>query len=955
MALDFAVADRQTFGSSVNREAVARLLGGELVMSPHPAWRLPETIDWAADPFGDVNWRSQFHMLRWLDPLRRAARAGDDAAFALWLRWARDWVHSNPRSAPAHEWVWSDMVDGIRAIQLCLAAPLLRDRSPEDLDWLEETIRDHAEHLADPANLGHSNHALHQHEALFVCGRILGDEQIAELARSRFDELLAAQYDEQGMNAEGAVAYHYNNYLWYERALKRFDAEGFERPPAAARHALAPEGIAHATRPDGTFVGIGDTDGGSPRRVGAPVTDYVSSGGAEGEPPADLLKIYDQGYVFARSGWGETERNYDEETFFSVSFGRADRVHGHPDGGSLTYSADTVNWIVDPGKFQYGRSIARRHMLSRAAHSLVSIVDATPRKGATVELLRSTRTENAYDLLFRDDSFEDIALTRRVIYSQSGDYLVVVDHVVAPLPVTAHQRWQLGPGVTSVLGRHRVDLSHGGRRAVLAFSGTYTELAQVTGSDDPFDGWVSTGWKQKVPATAVTASKRGENIRFITVLATGEGTAPSIRAVPTEERGFRLEVTTGRVTEVIHVGNETVHFPQDSEDEHGTEGAARPVVAATASGRPHALDPGSRREVFERIAGARAEAWSAAAGGGASAEARSEERLRLARDLLDAGRSRGLVGDVDLGITAAVADLRGTIRGRVNPRKVQPHRTALVNWERDDSWRPTFYPLPVRHHGDRFSLGTRPETAAIHTLAVGPLVLPMALHPSPGRVLTVLLHGAIDRARHRLPIFQRWRFQLELDAGPTIAFADPTLDLADSVRLAWYLGTETAPLIPAMAEMVRTTAATLGAEHVVLSGSSGGGFAALQLGALIPGAVVAAMSPQTDLRHYSRRLVYAAVAPALGLPDAAAVGADPGRLSVLEAFRAQGAYPRVELLSNSGDAVHVTRHEGPLRELYREAGQGDALRTTTVDLGPGHRAADNESYGRFLGAVYESL
>src|SRR5699024_7202567 len=256
-------------------------------------WTLPSRIDWAADPFHDVNWRSQLHMLRWLDPLRRAAAKGDDDAYAMWIRYVRDWVRSNPRSAPAHEWVWSDMVDGIRAIQLCLAAPLVRDRSPEDLGWLEQSIRDHAEFMADPQNLGHSNHAMHQHEALFVCGRTLADDHFTELAARRFDELLSEQYDAQGVNAEGAVAYHYNNYLWYERALRRFDAEGFDRPAAAARHALAPEEIAHATRPDGTFVGIGDTDGGGPKAVGSPFTDYVSSGGSDGEAPPDLLKIYD--------------------------------------------------------------------------------------------------------------------------------------------------------------------------------------------------------------------------------------------------------------------------------------------------------------------------------------------------------------------------------------------------------------------------------------------------------------------------------------------------------------------------------------------------------------------------------------------------------------------------------------------------------------------------------------
>jgi len=949
MALDFSVAARQAFGTSVSEPAVRKLLSGRLAMRPHPEWTLPPEIDWAADPFQDVNWRSQYHMLRWLDPLRRAAAKGDDAAFSMWLRYVRDWVRSNPRDDPAHEWVWSDMVDGIRAIQLCLAAPLVRDKSPEDLGWLEQTIVDHAEFMADPANLGHSNHAMHQHEALFVCGRTLGDERYTDLAVSRFDRLLAEQYDEQGVNAEGAIAYHYNNYLWYERALKRFDAEGFDRPAAAERHARAPEEIAHATRPDGTFVGIGDTDGGGPKAIGSPLTDYVSSAGSDGKPPSDLLKIYDQGYLFARSGWGETERNYDEETFFSVSFGRSDRVHGHPDGGSLTFSADTVNWIVDPGKFQYGRSIERRHMLSRFSHSLVSIDGRQPEKRATVALVRESVSQRAYDLLFTDDSFPGIELTRRVIYSLNGDYLVVIDHVRTPKEVTARQRWQLGPAVVAAISPHRVELTSGEHRAVLSYAGTATALDQVTGNEEPFDGWVATGWKKKAPATAVTATKSGTSFRFITVIAAGAGRAPSATTVPTEQPGFCLEVSNGRMTEHIVIRDEDVSFPVDldsleqKDDDDRLADTASPRPAA--SGRPPHLDPSRRREMFDLLTAARDTARDSTA----------HARRITARDLLAEARARGLDGDVDLGVTAAVTDLRQTIRGRVDPKKVQPHRTALINWDEDPSWKPTFYPMPLVHHGSGLVFDERPQESQILTVNCRPLVLPLALSPEPGEVLTVLFHGALDRAKLRLPIFQRWRYQLALRAGPTLAVADPTLDLSGSMRLGWYLGTEAMDLVPRVAGAIQRTARALGVKHIVLVGSSGGGFAALQVGAFLPRSVVVAMSPQTDLRAYSPRLVNAAIGPAFGNPTLSEVSVEPFRLSAAERFASRAVYPRVELVSNPGDKVHVKHHEAPLRNAYSAARLSRRFGTTEIDLGPGHRSLENDAYGAVMRTVYDSL
>ncbi|MGY5765403.1 heparinase II/III domain-containing protein [Brachybacterium sp. DNPG3] len=542
MSLDLRAARRQTLAVGFRAQDVALLKAGRLRMSPHPEWRLPQDPTWQEDPFADRNWCFQFHMLRWLDPLRRAAAQGDDAAYALWLRWIQDWAAKNPHDAPASPWAWTDMSDGIRAQQLCLAAPMVAERSPELLDRLEDLIRVHAEHLADPVHMGRANHALHQQESLFVCGRVLGEERLWELALERMGALLREQYDEQGMNAEGATAYHVNNVLWWEKALSRIDREGLPRPEGAERHLSAPEGIAHATRPDGTLVAIGDTDTVSPTTVDAPATRHATTDGADGTAPTETTRVFDAGYVFARSGWGDAERPFSAQTFFSLRFGPAQRVHGHPDGGSLTYSADGVNWLVDLGKFQYGSGLERNHVASRAAHSLVSIAGRTPRKDAVVELIAHRATATHEEFVLRDDSFTGVELTRRVIWSRAGEHLVVIDDVRADEEVRALQRWQLGPDVEvegdpgERAGSLRpVRLSSGGRRALLALGGDVQEVEQVRGRQDSFDGWVSVAWKKVVPATAVTASARGTSLRFVAVIAAGHGAEPEARVL--EEHG----------------------------------------------------------------------------------------------------------------------------------------------------------------------------------------------------------------------------------------------------------------------------------------------------------------------------------------------------------------------------------------------------------------------------------
>src|SRR5699024_4137805 len=203
-----------------------------------------------------------------------------------------------------------------------------------------------------------------------------------------------------------------------------------------------------------------------------------------------------------------------------------------------------------------------------------------------------------------------------------------------------------------------------------------------------------------------------------------------------------------------------------------------------------------------------------------------------------------------------------TERGKRNPKLVEPRRTGLVNWDDDREWRPTFYAMPVRHHQDRFSAENRPSEQGIHTLEAGPLLLPFAIDPLAGDTLTVLFQGAVDRARIRVPIFLRWRYQLEMQPGPTLAFADPTLDLSTSMRLGWYLGTERTDLTEIIADTVQRVGETLGVRHIVLAGSSGGGFTALQVGVHLPDSFVFAKSPQPDLRRYSPRLVASATEPA---------------------------------------------------------------------------------------------
>lgn len=116
-------------------------------------------------------------------------------------------------------------------------------------------------------------------------------------------------------------------------------------------------------------------------------------------------------------------------------------------------------------------------------------------------------------------------------------------------------------------------------------------------------------------------------------------------------------------------------------------------------------------------------------------------------------------------------------------------------------------------------------------------------------VLIVSLHGALNRKTTQLPRFERLSTLLGTDYS-ALFVSDPSLYLDETLELAWFTGWEGYNLFPDLAELIEASAEQVGASKVILSGSSGGGFAALQLAPLIEDSVALAFNPQTDIHSY---------------------------------------------------------------------------------------------------------
>src|SRR5699024_3446922 len=236
---------------------------------------------------------------------------------------------------------------------------------------------------------------------------------------------------------------------------------------------------------------------------------------------------------------------------------------------------------------------------------------------------------------------------------------------------TAVQNWQCGPGVNATPVPRGYALSAGDAHAAVLFAGSAPRREAVIAQERPTAGWVSTGWKQREAAPALRFTKTGRRFRFITLVAAGfKGHQPTLETVEGTPAGqIRLRVDSGRVAEQIVIAKDGVSFvPYTSQ--------ANVTVEASASANDlpalDALDNETRARVFALTRRARKTAWD-------SPDAAT--RGTLARDLEDHLGKYSVPRGIDLGLRAAISDLRVVSHAKVDRREVLKHRPGLINWE----------------------------------------------------------------------------------------------------------------------------------------------------------------------------------------------------------------------------------------------------------------------------------
>jgi hypothetical protein len=510
-------------------------------LAPHPAVTLPRDLAWNEDPLGDQSWQHLLHSMDYIrDLLEAAARTGNsgysDRAVAL----LQDWLAHNPKIDPPSHFSWNDHSTAWRGYALACTKDVL---GPSD--WLTAALELHGETLADPAfyvNVG--NHALNQATALLEIARVLGRADWLALAGNRINTLVGVSVDAEGVSNEQSVGYQRYNWRRYTAARKRMLANGLPLAPEFSRVDRMSQFLGDATLPNGEYEMLGDT-----RAAGAlPIP---------GPKPTTNVAVYRAGFLFARTGWGET-RPFANEVHVSLRWGPAPYIHGHADGMALTMYGFGARLLLDSGAYSYDRDAWRGYFKSRQAHNVVTVVGLPWSSTASTTLLGHSSGDRYAYTRTRTSGYAGITQTRTVLFSTRLGYAVVDDRGIASTARMFEQLWHLAPGSRPlVVGTSVVTRTSSGNVLIRQLVGA-PATSVVTGRTDPIQGWISYADKQKQAAPVVSARRHGTRVRYLTLIVPGSGTPDAkVTNVRITSTGYRFNITVGTVTEQVVVDGAT--------------------------------------------------------------------------------------------------------------------------------------------------------------------------------------------------------------------------------------------------------------------------------------------------------------------------------------------------------------------------------------------------------------
>lgn len=460
------VLKRSGFGNAVDRQEPPRLL-----LDP-PAVRLSEKRVgsfregriWVAgesvavDPDGANVWAAFSHVDRSLlrklhghlfvrDLAVLASAHDDEAAVVFAMSAIRSWVNEYGDPSSSAGMAWHDETTAQRLLSLILlwySATGICGKSSQDVKWLRQLCRRHADLLDGDLYSSGTNHGMFQDRAILAFCYAIGsrwrvrDRRLAERAAKRLIDYFRSSVLEDGVHAEHSPAYHQLVAAQIERFLRFFREIGRRSAVTALESLLMSMGryAAHTIQPDGTFPLVGDT---FDRDL--PVSSlfafdaayqYAASRGKTGSQPDDLSAVFPAaGYAIARSSWTQSSA----ESFLHLAAAYHGSYHKHADDLSVwIYHRGDLLTEAGPHGYNYSDPYTK-YAFSSAAHNSVLIdgvgVDRLAGSVGDVEITSSSDDGETFSVTARSDRLSVGRHVRKLVYDRVHRHIVVHDTVLA--------------------------------------------------------------------------------------------------------------------------------------------------------------------------------------------------------------------------------------------------------------------------------------------------------------------------------------------------------------------------------------------------------------------------------------------------------------------------------------------------------------------------------------------
>ncbi|MBP2703304.1 heparinase II/III family protein [Microbispora sp. RL4-1S] len=461
------------------------VMDGKLSFLGLPAVTVGKNVNWRMDPYKNRSWEMVFQSLRWMGRLVADYEStGKDAYLDRAVEIAHDWVADNPLGGrTTSKYAWAEHPIALRAPALvCLSRHV-------SADWLTRSLALHAKLLSDPRKYeaGH-NHGLDQDIGLLRIGCRYHNKGWQNLALSRMVKSAKLDIDAQGALREQAPRYAMYVYDRLGVAVDTIKDCGRAVPAdLATRWRHLPEHISAATQPNGYMVPLGD----------GPADVQPAS-----FPHSDrTVQVFDGGYVFGRTAWGDAQSAY-----YSIRFGPGQKFHGHEDHLGVTYYAQGRSILTEAGFHSYENTPYRRWTLTPEAHNVPVIVGRRLRPHTATALTRESIHKDRQTFTLTDRAY-GVRRTRSVLVNHHRDVMAVLDTAAAPL----RDLWHFDPSLKVVSNaKGTIVVADGDWRATLVQLSPATCAPArgqqvVSGRTGPYQGWISPGYMRKTAAPAVVS------------------------------------------------------------------------------------------------------------------------------------------------------------------------------------------------------------------------------------------------------------------------------------------------------------------------------------------------------------------------------------------------------------------------------------------------------------------